>query len=114
MLRSKIVVLLGFLTIPALLYSQHETITIKSHSRGGKNTAPERAFLYGELNGQPAVLQCLLSHSDCKELPRGQYEIERLIEDEASYKGCANVDLYRIGADRSREEPLGEHCLLHE
>jgi len=114
MLRSKIVVLLGVLTIPGLLSAQHETITIKGHSKSSKNAVPARVFLAAELDGQRVALQCVLSHDDCKELPAGEYEIDRLLAGEGSYKGCLNVDLYRVGADRSKEEPLGEYCLLHE
>jgi hypothetical protein len=115
MLRSKIIVLLGILIIPGLLYAQHETITIKSHSRSSKSAAPPaRVFLTAELDGQRVVLQCVLSHDDCKELPAGEFEIDRLLAGEGSYKGCPNVDIYKIGADRSKEEPLGEYCLLNE
>jgi len=111
MLR-RIVLLLGVLTMAASLCAQNETITIKSHSRGGKSTPPDRAFLNGELDGQPVVLWCVLSHSDCKELPRGEYNIERLLGGEGSYKNCPNVDLYRLGANSFQEEPLGEYCLI--
>ncbi len=114
-LRRKIILLLGFLAIPALLCAQHEMITIKGHSRGSKSSGGDRAFLYGELEGHSVVLQCVLAHADCKELPRGQYEIDRLIVgEEGAYKGCPNVDIYRVGADRSKEEPLGEYCLRGE
>ena len=56
----------------------------------------------------------MLSHADCKELPRGEYDIERLLEGEGSYPNCPNVDLYRVGADSFKEEPLGEYCVLRE
>ncbi len=108
------ILLLGFLAIPALLCAQHETITIKGRSRGGKSSPGDRALLYGDLDGHSVVLQCVLAHDDCKELPRGQYEIDRLIDGEGSYKDCPNVDIYRVGADRSKEEPLGEYCLRGE
>ncbi len=113
-LRRNIILLLGFLAVPGLLCAQHEMITIKGHSRGGKNSAGDRAFLYADLDGHSVVLQCVLAHADCKELSRGQYEIDRLIDGEGSYKGCSNVDIYRIGAERSKEEPLGEYCLRGE
>ena len=118
-LRRNVILLLGFVVMPALLCAQHEMITIKGHSRGGatggKSSAGDRAFLYGDLDGRPVVLQCVLSHADCRELPRGQYEIDRLIVgEEGAYKGCPNVDIYRVGAERSKEEPLGEYCLRGE
>ena len=111
MICRTIIAMLGLLAMPALLLAQNETITIKSHSRGGSNQPSQWAFLSGELDGQHVVLQCLLSHDDCKELARGQYEIERLLEDEGSYPNCPNVDLFRLGADRWKEEPLGEYCM---
>ena len=111
---SRIIVLLAFVAMSASLSAQSETITIKRHARSGKNPPGEFAVLYGELDGNAVVLQCVLSHADCKELPTGQYNIERLLEGEGSYKNCPNVDLYRPGADSFQEEPLGEYCLLHE
>ena len=108
----QIVVLMALLAVTPPLCAQHETITIMSHSRGGKAGAADRAFLYGELDGHAVVLQCVLSHDDCKELPKGEYNIERLLEGEGSYRDCPNVDLYRLGADSFKEEPLGEYCLV--
>ncbi|MFZ0794813.1 MAG: hypothetical protein WAM65_13650 [Candidatus Korobacteraceae bacterium] len=106
--------MLGFLVMPALLCAQHETITIKGSSRGSKNSAGDRVFVYGDLEGHSVVLRCVLAHSDCKELPRGEYEIDRLLDGEGAYKDCPNVDIYRIGAERSKEEPLGEYCMRGE
>ena len=112
MLRQ-LIVLFGLLAITQSVSAQNETIMIKSHSRSGKNPGGDVVLLHGELDGNRVMLQCVLSHSDCKELPRGQYNIERLLEDEGSYPNCPNVDIYRLGADSSTEEPLGEYC-LHE
>ena len=53
----------------------------------------------------------MLSHPDCTELDPGQYEVARLIPDEVFYKSCAVVDIYRTGANRLTEKPLGEYCL---
>jgi len=100
--------------MPALLFAQHETITVKSRSRSGTSAAGDRALLHADLDGQAVVLECVLSHDDCKELPRGEYEIDRLLDGEGSYRNCPNVDIYRMGADRSKEEPLGEYCLRDE
>jgi hypothetical protein len=108
MVRSGIAVLIGVLAAGPALYAQHESIVIKS----SKRPTADRVSLYGELNGRSVVLQCTASHSDCKELSHGEYSIERLLEGEGSYKGCANVDLYRLGADSFQEEPLGEYCLI--
>ena len=106
------IVLLCVLTAaPTLLLAQNETIVIKSHSRSSDGPPAKWAFVYGELDGQHVVLQCLLSHDDCKELAKGQYEIDRLLEEQSSYPKCQNVDLFRLGADRSKEEPLGEYCM---
>jgi hypothetical protein len=107
----KIAVLIGAMAMTSLVCAQSDTITVQRHSRGGKNPAGGLALLYGELDGRAVLLQCVLSHADCKELPAGEYNIERLLEGEGSYKGCPNVDLYRLGADSFKEEPLGEYCL---
>ncbi|HZP24331.1 MAG TPA: hypothetical protein VFB04_12840 [Terriglobales bacterium] len=112
LILGNVVLLLGVLALPLPFFAQSETITIKRHSRGGKNSPGELALLYGELDGHSAVLQCVLSHSDCHELPAGEYNIERLLEGEGSYKDCPNVDIYRLGADSFKEEPLGEYCLV--
>jgi len=113
MLRlCRIVLLLGVVIIATSLWAQNETIAIKSHTRGGKSTPPDRAFLHGELDGQPVTLWCVLSHSDCKELSPGEYNIERLLLGEGSYKNCPNVDIYRLGANSFKEDPLGEYCLI--
>ena len=108
MVRSGIAVLIGVLVAGPTLYAQHESIVIKS----SKRPAADRVALYGRLDGHPVALQCMASHSDCKELPRGEYNIERLLEGEGSYKGCPNVDIYRLGGDSFKEEPLGEYCLI--
>ena len=112
-LRKIGIVLLAWLAATASLSAQSDTINIKSHSRAGKNPPGELALLHAELDGQAVILQCVLSHNFCKELPPGQYNIERLLEGEGSYPNCANVDIYRLGADSSQEEPLGEYC-MHE
>jgi len=109
---SKIAVLVAALAVTPLLYGQHETITIERHSRGGKNPPGGVALLYGNLDGQQVVLRCTLSHDDCKELSKGEYNIERLLLGEGSYKDCPNVDIYRLGADSFQEQPLGEYCLI--
>ncbi|HTV65013.1 MAG TPA: hypothetical protein VMD98_05375 [Bryocella sp.] len=109
-----IVLLFGLMAMATPLFAQSETITIKRHARGGKNPPDSLAFLYGDLDGQPVVLQCVLSHADCKELPRGDYSLERLLQGEGSYRNCSNVDVYRLGSGSAQEEPLGEYCLLHE
>lgn len=114
MLRKSNIVLLAILAMSISLSAQTESITIKSHTRGGKSTPPDLAFLRGEMEGKAVLLQCVLSHSDCKELPRGEYNIERLLEGEGSYPNCPNVDIYRLGADSFKEEPLGEYCLVRE
>jgi hypothetical protein len=106
-----IALLLGAVSIAASLSAQNETITIKRHARGGKNPPGKLALLYGDLDGYSVVLQCELSHADCKELPPGEYNIERLLDGEGSYKNCS-VDIYRLGADSFKEEPLGEYCLM--
>ncbi len=106
------VLLVGVLATATALSAQNETITIKRHTRSGKNASRTVALLYGDLDGRPAVLRCVLSHADCKELPPGEYDIERLLDGEGSYDGCPNVDIYHLGADSSQEEPLGEYCLL--
>jgi hypothetical protein len=90
---------------------ENEKITIERRSRGGKSLLGDRAFLYSKIDGEPYVLECVLSHSDCVELPPNQYEIARLVTGEGSYKNCPNVDVYRIGANRLKEKPLGEYCL---
>ena len=109
---ANIVLLLGVLFLSGPLFAQSDTIAIKRHSRASKNAPVELALLYGELDGHAVVLQCVLSHSDCKELPQGAYNIERLLEGEGSYPNCPNVDIYRLGADSFQEEPLGEYCLV--
>jgi hypothetical protein len=96
------------------LVAQNDTITLKRRARGGKNPPDSMALLYGVLDGSSVVLQCVLSHNDCKELAPGEYGIERLLEGEGSYRGCFNVDIYRLGADSSKEEPLGEYCLIQK
>jgi hypothetical protein len=111
MSRSYILVLAGLLAMPPLLFAQHETITIKNHAKNTKASAVNRSVFYGELDGKPVMLQCALSHDDCKDLPKGEYVIVRLLEGEGAYKNCPNVDIYQLDADLSREEPLGEYCL---
>ncbi len=111
MLRA-MTVLLGLMAISTSVFAQSETITIKGHSRRGKSPG-EIALLSGELeDGDSVVLRCVLSHTDCRELAKGQYNIERLLDGEGSYPNCSNVDIYRLGKNSFQEEPLGEYCLL--
>jgi hypothetical protein len=107
--RNKILVLLGLIAVGPLL-SASEKITIKSSSRQGKHR--EVVFLEADLAGRSVDLDCLESHADCKEISPGNYELARLIAGEGPYNDCQNVDIYRIGADRLKEKPLGRYCLL--
>lgn len=53
----------------------------------------------------------MLSRTDCVWLGPGQYEIARLKPGQGSYQNCSSVNIYRLGADRLKEKPLGEYCL---
>jgi len=110
-MRREMTVLLGLMAISTVAFAQSETITIRGHSRRG-NPPGQVALLSAELDGDSVVLRCVLSHADCKELPKGQYNIERLLDGEGSYPGCSNVDIFRLGRNSFQEEPLGEYCLL--
>jgi len=111
MLNTKTILLLAFLAVAPLMSAQNEKITIERVARGGKSLLADRAFLYSKIGGEPYVLECVLSQSNCTELSPGQYEIARLIPSEGSYKNCPNVDIYRVGTDRLKDKPLGEYCL---
>jgi hypothetical protein len=112
MARKTILVLLGVVAISPLLFGQNEKIAIQSHSRAGKYPlGDDQLLLYADLDEGSVILRCESSHKDCVVLPPGDYEIARLILGEGSYKNCANVDIYRIDADRSKGKPLGEYCL---
>jgi hypothetical protein len=111
MLKKQAILLLALLAFSPAMSAQNERITIESGRRGGKYPFPDRAFLDSRIDSEPYVLECKLSHSDCIELAPGNYEIARLIPGEGSYKNCPNVDIYRIGANRLKDKPLGEYCL---
>ncbi len=110
-LNTKAILLLALLAVAPLVSAQNERITIESSSWGGSYLLGDRAFLHSNIDGEPYALECVLSHTDCTELSPGKYEIDRLIPDEGSYKNCPNVAIYRIGANRLKEKPLGEYCL---
>ena len=112
MLNNKAILLLALvLAVAPLTSAQNVKITIESRSRGGKSLLGDRAFLHSTIYGEPYTLECVLSHHDCVELLPGDYEIARLMPEEGSYKNCENVDIYRLGADRLKDKPLGEYCL---
>jgi len=113
MLKKKGVLLLVLLAVAPLVSAQNERITIEKSTWGGKYPLGDRAFLDSKIDGEPYVLECELSRTDCAELSPGEYEIARLIPGEGSYKKCpkSNVDIYRVGANRLKEKPLGEYCL---
>ncbi len=71
----------------------------------------DHLYIFADLGKDSVILTCDVSHDDCIALSPGDYEIARLIPGEGSYKDCPNVDIYRIGADRLKEKPLGEYCL---
>ncbi len=113
MLRKTLILVLA---ISPLLSAQNERITITHQSSygGKKSVLNAYALLSAKLGDDDQVLlTCELSHEDCIQLALGQYEIARLIPGEGSYKDCHNVDIYRIGANRLKEKPLGEYCLGH-
>jgi hypothetical protein len=110
MIGKKLLAMLGFLAFSSVLFAQSEKITIKASSRQGKNG--EVVFLEADLAGRTVDLTCLEPHSDCKVLRSGEYEMLRLVRNEGTYNDCQNIDIYRTGADRTREKPLGEYCLL--
>jgi hypothetical protein len=108
MRSKKNVALFGLLAISPLL-SASEKITFKSSSKQGNDKI---VLVEADLTGRSVDLTCFESHADCKELAPGDYELARLIAGEGSYNDCQNVDVYRIGADRLKEKPLGRYCLL--
>jgi hypothetical protein len=109
-LNKPVTLLLLALAVAPSMSAQNEKITIEKATRGGKYPLGDRAFLYSKIDGEPYVLECELSHADCAELSPGEYEIARLIRGEGSYQNCPNVDIYRSGANRLKEKPLGEYC----
>ena len=108
MRSKKIVALFSLLGIIPLL-SASEKITFKSSSQQGNDKV---VLLEADLAGRSVDLTCFESHPDCKGLAPGDYELARLMAGEGSYNDCQNVDIYRIGADRLKEKPLGRYCLL--
>jgi hypothetical protein len=107
MIAKKLLAMLGFVAFSSALFAQSENIAIKASSRQS-----DVVFLAADLAGRAVDLTCLQSHSDCKMLRSGEYEMLRLVGNEGTYNDCQNVDIYRIGADRTREKPLGRYCLL--
>jgi hypothetical protein len=115
MLKKQVILIFALLTLAPLVNGQNEKVIIEKGTRGGgRYPLGERAYLDVKIDGERGyLLVCVLSHADCRELPPGEYEIARLIPGEGSYKDCPNVDIYRVGADRLKEKPLGEYCLDH-
>jgi hypothetical protein len=122
-----ILALLGLVAVSSSLLAQNEKIKIKNSSqpnvypnldldslRAVQELLGDRVFLEADLGKDSVALTCYVSHYDCVALRPGDYEVARLIPGEGSYKGCANVDIYRIGADRLKEKPLGEYCLPYQ
>ncbi|MFZ0313938.1 MAG: hypothetical protein WAL85_14620 [Candidatus Korobacteraceae bacterium] len=108
MLRKTILVLFSLFAVSLAIAAQSERAVIKGKSR----VARAEGSLEVELADGPAVLWCDASRKDCVELSPGNYEVVRLLAGEGAYKGCPNVDIYRIGADRSKEKPLGKYLVL--
>ena len=113
MLNKQITLILALLAAGPLMSAQGERITIEKATRCGQYPLGDRACFDAKIDGKPYYLDCMLSHTDCTELAPGQYEIARLIPGEGSYKNCPNADIYRIGANRLKEKPLGEYCLSY-
>jgi len=113
MLNKQVTLLLALLAVAPFMSAQNERITIEKSTRCGQYPLGDRACFDAKIDGEPYGLECELSHADCAELPPGEYEIARLIPGEGSHKKCSksNVDLYRVGANRLKEKPLGEYCL---
>jgi hypothetical protein len=113
MLNKQVTLILALLALAPMMSAQNERITIEKSTRCGQYPLGDRACLYSKIGGEPYLLNCQLSHTDCTELSPGEYEIARLIPGEGSNKNCPNVDIYRIGAHRLKEKPLGEYCLRY-
>jgi hypothetical protein len=58
-------------------------------------------------------LQCNKGFSMCSVPQPGTYVMVRLPKNRGSYD-CANVDLYREGADPASSEAIGEYCLIQK
>lgn len=127
MYRRTILALLGLVAVSSSLFAQNEKIKIKNSSqthvypnldldslRVVQDLLGDRVFLDADLGEDSVALTCYVSHDDCVALIPGDYEIARLIPGEGSYKGCPNVDVYRICADRLKEKPLGEYCFPYQ
>jgi hypothetical protein len=127
MQRKTILAVLGLVAVSSSLFAQNEKIKIKNSSqthvypnldldspRVAQELLGDRVFLYADLGKDSTGLTCNVSHNDCVALSPGDYEIARLIPGEGSYKDCSNIDIYRIGADRLKEKPLGEYCLPYQ
>ena len=127
MQRKTILALLGLVAVSSSLFAQNEKIKIKNSSqtheypnldldslRAVQYLPGDRVVLHADLGKDSTALTCYVSHNDCVALSPGDYEIARLIPGEGSYKGCRNVDIYPIGADRLKEKPLGEYCLPYQ
>jgi hypothetical protein len=110
MLNKQVTLILALLAVAPLMSAQNERITIQKSTWCGQYPLGDRACIDARISGEPYFLDCPLSHTNCTELSPGEYEIARLIPGEGSYKNCPNVDLYRIGANRLKEKPLGEYC----
>ena len=110
MLNKQVTLILALLAVAPLMSAQNERITIEKSTRCGQYPMGDRACFDVKIDGEPYGLHCQLSHTDCIELSPGEYEIARLIPGEGCYKNCPNVDIYRIGANRLKEKPLGEYC----
>jgi hypothetical protein len=127
MQRKTIIALLGLIAVSSSLFGQNEKIKIKNSSqthvypnldlgspRAVQDLLGDRLFIDANLGKDSVALTCYVSHNDCVALSPGDYEIARLIPGEGSYQAGPNVDIYRIGADRLKEKPLGEYCLPYQ
>ena len=102
--------MLCVLAISPAVFAQNEHIKIKNWERGWM-TMGNVVWLHADLGNEAVFLRCDLSNDNCQILVPGNYEVARLIRGEGAYKDCSSVDVYRIGADRLKEKPLGEYCL---
>lgn len=113
LLSCVLAVLLALLLVPVLASAQGERITIRGSSRGGKYPLGDRWYLEATLDHEPVLLKCEPTESSCVFLQPGEYEVARLVPHEGLYKDCTSIDIYRMGADRLKEKPLGEYCVLY-
>jgi hypothetical protein len=110
MIRKTSLMLFVFVAISSMFAVEIEKITVTRSSVRGPYS--HSVWLDADLAGKSVELMCYVRQQSCAKLAPGKYMLIRLKPGDGIYQDCENVDIFRVDADPTKDQPLGEYCVM--